>query len=110
MHDVARFRDADAVVDRLVELGGQLDGPLFDLFAHHARALATGDAADLERCVDGFEAIDSLAFAAEAAAELAQLLEAGRADADAARRRSAWLAARAGGVATPPLAASSRAH
>jgi hypothetical protein len=109
LHDVARFGDADAVADRLVELGGQLDGPLFELFARHARALVARDAAELERCTDGFESIDSLALAAEAAAELAEVLAGvGIPDADAARRRSAWLAARAGGVATPPLAARSR--
>ncbi len=108
LHDVARFGDADAVVDRLAELGGQLDGPLFELFARHARALAAGDAADLERCMDGFESLDSLAFAAEAAAELAQLLADTDTDAaGVARRHSAWLAARAGGVATPPLDAAS---
>ena len=57
-------------------------------------------------CVDGFEHLDSLALAAESAAELAEVLRrAGeQRAASAASQRSAALAARAGGVATPPMA------
>ncbi len=105
LHDVARFGAPGEVVDRLDELAGQLDGPFFPLFALHARALAGGDADALEACADGFEQLDSLALAAESAAELAEVLRrAGQQRAaSAASQRSAALAALAGGVATPPM-------
>jgi DNA-binding winged helix-turn-helix (wHTH) protein/DNA-binding CsgD family transcriptional regulator len=106
LHDVARFGAAGDVVERLEALGGELDGPIFPFFALHARALATGDAEALEACVDGFEELDSLALAAEAAAELAEVLRRSgqQRAASAAGQRSAAIAARAGGVATPPMA------
>jgi DNA-binding winged helix-turn-helix (wHTH) protein len=108
LHDVARFGDPVAVVGRLGELADELDGPLFVAFAHHASALTADDPAALAACVDELEGIESLALAAEAAAELAAVhaRHGRRAEAEAARRRSSEIAARAGGVATPPLVAA----
>jgi DNA-binding CsgD family transcriptional regulator len=108
-HDIARFGEAEAVVDRLDELAGIVDGPLVRAFATHGRGLLGADPKLIARSVDEFEAIDALALAAEAAAEQADVLSRRRDQrgATAARRRAAALAARAGGLATPPLARGS---
>ncbi|HLM65484.1 MAG TPA: AAA family ATPase [Acidimicrobiales bacterium] len=108
-HDIARFGDPEAVVDRLDELAAIVDGPLTPAFATHARGLLERDPKLIASSVDQLEAIDALALAAEAAAELGDVLSR-RGDqrgATAARRRAAAIAARAGGVATPPLARGS---
>ncbi|HEX6568982.1 MAG TPA: LuxR family transcriptional regulator [Acidimicrobiales bacterium] len=108
-HDIARFGDPEAVVDRLDELGGVVDGPLVRAFATHARGLVEADPTLIARSVDELEAIDALALAAEAAAEVGDVLSRRRDQrgATAARRRAAAIATRAGGVATPPLARGS---
>jgi len=108
-HDIARFGDPEAVADRLDELVGVVDGPQVQAFATHARGLLEADPKLIARSVDEFEAIDALAFAAEAAAELGDVLSRRRDQrgATAARRRAAAIATRAGGVATPPLARGS---
>jgi ATP/maltotriose-dependent transcriptional regulator MalT len=108
-HDIARFGDPAAVVDRLDELAALVDGPQVRAFATHARGLAERDTKLVERSVDALEAIDALALAAEAAAELGDVLSRrhDQRSATAARRRSAAIATRAGGVATPPLARGS---
>lgn len=108
-HDVARFGDPEGVVDRLDELGTVVDGPQVGTFAIHARGLVEGDPKLIARSVDEFEAIDALALAAEAAAELGDILGRRRDQrgATAARRRAAAIATRAGGVGTPPLARGS---
>jgi DNA-binding CsgD family transcriptional regulator len=108
-HDIARFGEPEAVVDRLDELAGIVDGPLVRAFATHARGLLGADPKLIARSVDEFEAIDALALAAEAAAEQADVLSRRRDQrgATAARHRAAAIATRAGGVATPPLARGS---
>jgi ATP/maltotriose-dependent transcriptional regulator MalT len=108
-HDIARFGDPDAVVDRVDELVGIVDGPLVRAFATHARGLREADPALIDRAIDELEAIDALALAAEAAAELGDVLSRRRDQrgATAARRRAVAIATRAGGVATPPLARGS---
>ena len=105
LHDAARFGGAEQVVDRLGTLSSQMQGPIVGAFARHARALADDDPDGLLRCADEFESLDSLAWAAEAAAEAAERLQVGGRSslATEAGRRAAALAARAGGVSTPPV-------
>lgn len=104
-YDVVRFGGAEAAVDRLVELAEAVEGPLVGARAAHARGSATGDAATLAEAVERFEALDAACWAAEAAAELADVL---RRDGDArgataAARRAATWAERGGGLRTPAL-------
>lgn len=111
-HDIARFGDPGASVDRLEELLPSLDGPVFAAFAAHARALADRDVEALARCADAFEEIECLGQAAECCAELVELrARTGdqRGAANAAHRLSS-LVSRTGGLATPPLARSSGAE
>lgn len=106
LHDLVRLGVAGEAVDRLEELAGQMDGPLVDVHAAHARAVVDDDVEALRRVVDRYEDLDALGLAAEAAAELADLLRAhseARA-ATAAQQRAADLAERAGGLRTPALA------
>lgn len=72
-HDIARFGGADAVVDRLAELAGLMEGPMVRLAAQQARAAAEGDPALLGAVVDGFERAGYPLSAAESAAEAAEL-------------------------------------
>jgi DNA-binding CsgD family transcriptional regulator len=104
-HDLVRFGDPDTAVGRLSALAELVEGPLARAFAGHARAAAAKDRDAFEDALEAFEAIDCVAFAAETAIELADLLRA-RGDtraAAAAARRSAALVEASGGVRTPPL-------
>jgi DNA-binding CsgD family transcriptional regulator len=106
LHDLVRFGRATETVERFRWLAGVLDGPLVQVHCGHAVAVAESDVDGLQRVVDEYEALDTLANAAEAAAELAELHQQ-RGDtrrATAALHRSAELATLAGGVRTPPLA------
>jgi DNA-binding CsgD family transcriptional regulator len=106
LNDLVRFGRAEEAVERLRWLVGVVDGPLVRAHFGHAVAIAEGDADALQVVVDDYEALDVLAYGAEAAAELGELLQR-RGDgrlATAAMQRSAELATRAGGVRTPPLA------
>jgi DNA-binding CsgD family transcriptional regulator len=108
-HDLVRLGVPGESVARLDALAACVDGPLVGIHADHARALVDRDPNALREVVDRYEAIDSLAHAAEAAADLADLHRA-RAEArlaTAAQRRSADLAQQAGGLHTPPLARGS---
>lgn len=96
-HDQVRLGVATAaVVDRLGWLAGRVDGPLADLRAAHATALAAGDADALGSVASGFAGLGALLHAAEAAAQAAGLARAGgrarTADALAGRGRT-WMAA-----------------
>jgi DNA-binding NarL/FixJ family response regulator len=106
LHDLVRFGSASEAVARLEELAVVLDGELSDIHASHARAIADGDAQQLAAVVDRYEAIDTLGYAAETAADLAALLRStGQARrATAAQQRAGELAARAGGIRTPAMA------
>ena len=106
LHDLARLGVPAEVVDRLEVLAARIDGPTAAIDAAHARALVDRDVDALRDVVARYEATDSLAMAAEAAAELADLHRA-RGEtrlATAAGHRSAELADRAGGLRTPALA------
>ena len=73
LNDLVRFGRADEAVDRLGQLAEVVDGPLVRAHHRHAVAVAAGDADALRAVVDDYEALDVLHFAAEAAAELAEL-------------------------------------
>ena len=106
LNDLVRLGAADEVVDRLQELAGQMDGPLVQAHARHALAASQRDTALMSDVVDRYEAMDMLGFAAEAAAELAELHRSGGESrrAAAVQQRSAELAKQAGGIHTPVLA------
>ena len=72
-HDMVRFGDAAAVVNRLTELVGVIEGPWVRAFHTHAVAVVTDDGAMLADTLDRFEAMDSVTHAAEVAVELAEL-------------------------------------
>jgi DNA-binding CsgD family transcriptional regulator/tetratricopeptide (TPR) repeat protein len=105
LHDLVRLGVPEEAVERLEVLAGVIDGPVAPIHAAHARALVDRDVDAQGAVVDRYEAIDSLGMAAEAAAELADLHRVrGEARlATAARRRSADLADRAGGLRTPVM-------
>ncbi len=105
IHDLARFGDPDAAVDRLSELADLMDGPYIGALAVHARAAATSDLAAYERAVGTFEAMECLVLGAEAAIEAAELHR-GAGDQRAAAamaQRAQRLITRAGGARTPGL-------
>lgn len=105
IHDLVRFGDPDAAVDRLSELAELMDGPYIDALALHARAAATGDLATHDQAVETFEAMECLVLGAEAAIEAAELHRSAgdqRAAAAMAQRAQRMLA-RAGGARTPGL-------
>lgn len=105
LHDVARFGDAASVVDRLEALSKMVDGPLAQAMAAHARGLVDGDTERLEESMWAFEAMDSLVYAAETAADLADAYRrAGdQRAASAVGQRMAQLIERVGGARTPAL-------
>ncbi|HUC32535.1 MAG TPA: hypothetical protein VMS14_03980, partial [Ilumatobacteraceae bacterium] len=73
LHDLVRFGAADRVVDRLVELGQIIDGPLMKARVDHARGAAASDATLLAAAVDQFERVGSSLFVADASAQLAKV-------------------------------------
>jgi DNA-binding CsgD family transcriptional regulator len=104
-HDLVRFGDPDAAVDRLDALAEIVEGPLVQAFACHARAAAAMDRSAYEETLARFEAMDRVASAAEVALELADVLrrQGDARAAAAAARRSQQLVETSGGVRTPPL-------
>ncbi len=103
-HDVVRFGDAAAALDRLEELESMVDGPLVVAMAQHARGIVRHDADQLAASAEAFETMGSLALAAETNADLADELKR-RGDqraAAAAGQRVARLVELTG-VHTPPL-------
>ena len=72
LHDVVRFGDAAAVVDRLVELADVVQGPLVRARAEHAAGIVAGDIDALAtRGQPRSSALGSPLLAAEAALDLA---------------------------------------
>ncbi len=108
LNDLVRFGRADEAVERLGQLVELVDGPLVRAHHDHAVAVAARDPDALRAVVDEYESLDVLHFAAEAAAELAELYQQrGSARLAAAlMQRAGELSARAGGLRTPPLARS----
>ena len=105
IHDLARFGDPKAAVDRLEEMTSFVEGPYVHALAVHARAAADLDLARYDEAVDEFEAMGCLALAAEAATEAAELYRrAGDQRAAAAMGQRALRSIElAGGVRTPGL-------
>jgi DNA-binding CsgD family transcriptional regulator len=105
LHDVVRFGDPGAVVDRLRELAEFVDGEIAQTKAMHAEAARQGNPAMLLEVLDSFERMDCASLAAEVAAELAEChRRAGNSRlAAAVGQRMLSLIDRAGGCRTPPL-------
>jgi ATP/maltotriose-dependent transcriptional regulator MalT len=105
IHDLVRFGDPSAAVDRLSELAELMDGPYIDALALHARAAATGDPAAYDGAVDMFEAMECLVLGAEAAIEAAELHRSAgdQRAATALAQRAQRMLTRAGGARTPGL-------
>ena len=104
-HDMVRFGDADAVVDRLTDLVAVIEGPWVQALHAHAVAVAADDASMLAGALERFEAIDSVTHAAEVAVELAELhrRQGDPRAATAAEQRARALIERSGGARTPGL-------
>ncbi len=108
LHDRARFGGAGvaaAVVARLEELGGIVDGGLAPACAAHARALAAGDGPGLDAAAATFGGLGFDLFAAEAqaAAADAHWVAGQRAGAQASAARARRLASACEGASTPLL-------
>jgi DNA-binding CsgD family transcriptional regulator len=84
LHDLVRLGHAREVVDRLVELATQVQGPLAPLAAWHARAAADADGSELLAVAEEFAELGMILYAAEAAAAAIPLLRAARATQTAA--------------------------
>lgn len=106
-HEALRIGARPApMVGTLTALRARCDAPLVDLYLRHVRARADGDAAALLRCADEFTRLDALRYAAECAAEAAEVLaEQGRTDsARRAATRSRYLHEQGqGGGPAPPI-------
>jgi DNA-binding winged helix-turn-helix (wHTH) protein/DNA-binding CsgD family transcriptional regulator len=109
LHDIARFGDAESVVDRLAQLAARCQGNLVRARAAHAAGIASGDPALLDRAAALFEQCGFPLLAAEARVDQADAL-ARRGDqrgATAARNRSAAIRdTLPGWVITPTLSRS----
>ncbi len=105
VHDLVRFGDPGAAVERLGELEQIVEGPYIEVLAAHGRAAVARDVARYEEVVDRFEALPCFVLGAEASMELADLhRRAGRSrEAAGAVRRAVRLAEAAGGAGTPGL-------
>jgi DNA-binding CsgD family transcriptional regulator/type II secretory pathway predicted ATPase ExeA len=103
--DLARLGAPGDAADRLTTLAPPADGRYPALLHDHLRALAAGDADDLDRSSSALEGVGALLLAAEAAAGAATgHRRAGRrSSATAAQGRARTLAARCGGARTPAL-------
>ncbi len=106
LHDAARLGAAGEVAGRLHDLAACVQGPIAPCYAEHAAALASGDAAALERASEAFERLGALLLAAEAAAAAARQHHAAGKSASArtAVSHARGLARRCGPVRTPGLA------
>ena len=108
LHDLARLGRAGDVASRLAELAEVVEGPLTPVRAAHARALAAGDATELEAAMAGFRDAGALLLAAEAATDAAVAWRRAGSSrrAVAAERHAEALAAQCEGAVTPALATS----
>lgn len=101
--------DDTTVAPRLAELAAQVEGPRAPLAARYAAALASDDAAELERVSSAFEELGDLLAAADASGQAATShRRAGRpGGAMTAAARAGRLAQICGGAISPAVAASS---
>ncbi len=112
LHDKARLGGAEsarAVVGRLDELAGIIDGRLAAACAAHARALSEADGQGLDQVAADFSELGFDLFAAEAQASAVEAhRRAGRtSSAHAAAERAGLLAAGCEGASTPALRSGS---
>ncbi len=107
-HDVARLGDAAAAAGPLADLARQCDSDLVAARAAHARAATAHDPSGLAAAAERFAELGALLLAAEAAAEACEAMRAvgDQRAAGAWAARSAELAARCEGAATPGLRVS----
>jgi DNA-binding NarL/FixJ family response regulator len=107
LHHAARFGDR-SVASRLAELAKRVAGPVVDLQAAHAAAVADKDAERLDALSAEFEGAGVLLSAADAAAQAAVLHDAARDVRRAAEStsRATHLAVACGGATTPALRAA----
>jgi ATP/maltotriose-dependent transcriptional regulator MalT len=73
LHTCVRLGAAERVLDRITTVAAGVDGPLASVFAEHARALVSADAAGLDAVAERFAALGAILMAAEAAAQAARL-------------------------------------
>ena len=105
VHDLARFGDPAAAVERLSVLEHVVEGPYVRALATHARAAATNDIDGYRDAIAQFTAMECRVLGAEAATQLADLYRrAGRPrEAAAAGHQARSLVDAAGGARTPGL-------
>ncbi len=104
LHDAIRFGDRTSL-QRLVDVCGQVDGRLAEIYSAAATALLDRDADGIYSAAQQFEEIGSLLSAADTAAQAAVLFEAKddrRATTEAAAMADR-LATACGGIKTPAL-------
>ena len=109
LHTAVRFGDTHAAT-RLRELAGTIDGPLADLYARHAEALAAADGVELDVCAAELEELGLRLSAADVAAQ-ASVIHDGNGKRSATVAYSAManrLAAACGGLNTPALLAAAQ--
>ncbi len=105
LHSLARLGHARQVADRLAQLATRVDGPLVDVRASYASAVASRDSQALEKVCQDFEDLGTILYAAEASAEAAvNRRRAGETrKAAAAEQKAARLLARCEGATTPAV-------
>lgn len=103
-HLAARFGLAVGAA-RLAELAEQLDGPLIEVYARHARAVADGDPHALDMVADEFAGLGFLLAAADSSAQASVLYaeQGSRSASVAAASLANRLAVECGGARTPAL-------
>lgn len=106
-HSMARLGRPAEAAEHLASLAETMEGELIQVYANHARALASRDANGLAAVATRFEALGAMLLASEASAEAA--IHSRRAGdqrgAIALERRAAILATRCQGATTPALQA-----
>lgn len=105
VHDLVRFGDPHAAIERLSILERNVEGPYVRALATHARAAVANDIERYRDAVAQFVSMECVVLGAEAATEMAALQRrAGRPrDAAAAVRQAEGLVQAAGGARTPGL-------
>lgn len=105
LHDLVRIGRGDVACNRLIELGGQVQGELAAARGTHARCLWDGDAEGLVAVGQAFDGLGTPLLAAEATAQAVPLLiRSGERRAAARVSARAQQLAASGGGATPALA------
>jgi DNA-binding NarL/FixJ family response regulator len=106
LHTAVRLGTTVPVAARLESAAADADGVLSTAFVEHARAYASGDAAELDAVAQRFAALGVHLFAAEVAAQASQLHRAhgGRGNGNASALRARQWAQKCEGARTPAIA------